>query len=186
MRKFFITGLTFLVSLIEFGGYSQTVANEQIQAPKVEMEQLLVVGLRESVTVWLKSGSSLTGRLAGFNQQELIISDKDFFESIPLNKINRLEFSGDVYTIDSDGRRRRIRGEDNNTEETEIWQGLPLTAFQVQSSSNDGKLNIETIFSEQEIEEIKSIAIDSLYVVDEIEFDSSGQKMTIKTIVVDR
>ena len=153
MKRFFLTGLTVLTSLIGFGGYNKTFANEVTQAPKAEMEQLLVVGLRESVTVWLKSGSSLTGQLAGFNQKELTISTKDFSQSIPLNEINRLEFSGDVYTIDSDGTRRRIRGEDNNAEETEIWQELPLTAFQVQNSSISSSLKIVSMLSFPSLEE---------------------------------
>ncbi|MCC0178755.1 hypothetical protein I4641_17430 [Waterburya agarophytonicola K14] len=185
MKRFFLTGFAVLISLIGFGGYSQTVANDQAQAPKAEMEQFLEVGLRESVTVWLKSGSSLTGQLTDFNQQELTLSAQDFSQSISLKEINRLEFSGDVYAIDSDGTRRKIRGEDNNTEETEIWKGFPLAAFQVQNSSNTGKLDIETIFSDEEIDEIKSIAMDSLYVINEIEFDSLEQKMTIKTMAVD-
>ena len=143
----------------------------------------LPVALPNLATVWPKSGGSMTGQLTSLNQQELTISRNNASKSLPIAQVNNVAFQGDVW-ISTNGRRRKIRGPERNSSGRQTWQ-VPITAFQMQNSSNEARLRLGDVLSGNDLADILSIARDSVYVVEEIRFESPG-KMTIVATPVDR
>jgi hypothetical protein len=73
-----------------------------------------------------------------------------------------------------------LRGEGNTKATQRVWSNIPLEAFQlVDSKQGQATVNLITVKTPTELSQIRSVAVKSLYIADEIEFSSTG-KMTIK------
>ena len=83
------------------------------------------------------------------------------------------------------GRRRKIRGSEITTQGQKTWQGVPLTAFQLQDPQQTAKLRLGGVISNVELTELLIISQDMIYVVNKIQFESP-EKMTIVAAPVDR
>jgi len=183
-----IITLTLLVSSLGLVGCSETTTSEPgeiAEAPSTQAE-LLPMSLPETALVSQKPGGSMSGQLTALSEQELTISQKDTSQTLPLSEVNRIEFQGDAWIRDRQGQRvRKFRGENASTRGQQVWQGVPIRAFQLQNPET-GSLRLGTVLSDEDLQDILSISQDSVYIVDAIEFDSSGRTMTIKATPIDR
>jgi hypothetical protein len=139
------------------------------------------VALPVNATVWLKEGSATTGQVNGFDakQQSLTLGE----EPIKLAQIKKVVF-GKTLAYDSDGK-IVIRGDDTAKAKQSIWSVL-LSAFQLNDPKR-GKAQVDLAgtIKPLELRGIQSIAKNSDYVLDELEFQPTG-KMTIKVTPTDR
>ncbi|EDX71568.1 hypothetical protein MC7420_5193 [Coleofasciculus chthonoplastes PCC 7420] len=183
-----IITLTLLVSSPGVIGYAETTMSKprEIAQASNQQAQSLPVALPDDALVWPKSGSSIIGQLTALSEQGLTISKNNFSQTLSLSEVNRIEFQGDVWIRDRQGRRvRKFRSEDSSKTKQEVWQGVPIRAFQLQNPET-ASLRLGTVLSREDLQDILSISKDSVYIVDAIEFDSSGQMMTIKATPIDR
>ncbi|MEQ9357237.1 hypothetical protein [Coleofasciculus chthonoplastes] len=183
-----IITLTLLVSSPGVIGYAETTMSKprEIAQAANQQAQPLPVALPDSALVWQKPGGSISGQLTALSEQGLTISLNNFSQTLPLDEVNRIEFQDEVWIRDRWGRReRKIRGENASTRGQQVWRGVPIAAFQLQNGET-ASLRLETVLSREDLQDILSISRDSVYIVDAIEFDSSGQTMTIKATPIDR
>ena len=79
-----------------------------------------------------------------------------------------------------------IRGEDKSKATQSVWSDIPLEAFELfDPQKGQARVNLATVKKPKELKQIRSVAVKSLYIADEIEFSSKG-KMTIKVTPVDK
>ncbi|NJK52753.1 MAG: hypothetical protein HC936_07870 [Leptolyngbyaceae cyanobacterium SU_3_3] len=79
-----------------------------------------------------------------------------------------------------------IRGEDTAQAKQSTWQNIALNAFQIKDAKlGQAQVNLKGILPSLQVRDIQSIAKDSVYVVDEIQFQPAG-KLTIKVTPSDR
>ncbi|MEQ8995726.1 MAG: hypothetical protein RID53_04375 [Coleofasciculus sp. B1-GNL1-01] len=183
-----IIPLTLLVSGLGQIGYAQTTMSipSEIAQTASTQAQSLPVALPNSALVWSNQGGSMSGQLTALSEQGLTISLDNVSETLPLRQVNRVEFQGDVWIRNREGQRvRKFRGLNPSTRGQQVWRGVPIAAFQVQNQQT-ASLRLGTVLRGEDLQDILSISRDSVYVVDAIEFDSSGQTMTIKATPIDR
>jgi len=183
-----IITLTLLVSSLGLVGCGETTTSEprEIAAAPNTQAELLPISLPETALVSQKPSGSISGQLMAFSEQGLTISADNVSETITLGEVNWIEFEGDAWIRDRQGQRvRKFRGENASTKGQQVWQGVPITAFQLQNPET-ANLSLETVLSNEDLQDILSISQDSVYIVDVIEFDSSGRTMTIKATPIDR
>ena len=184
-----IITLTLLVSSPGVIGYAETTMSKprEIAQATNQQAQPLPVALPDSALVWQKPGGSMSGQLTALSEQGLTISLNGFSQTLVLGEVNRIEFQGDVWIRNQQGQRVkiRLRSEDSSTSRQEVWRGVPIWAFQLQNPET-ASLRLGTVLSREDLQDILSISKDSVYIVDAIEFDSSGQTMTIKATPIDR
>jgi len=184
-----IITLTLLVSSPGVIGYAETTMSKpsEIAQAANQQAQSLPVALPDSALVWQKPGGSMSGQLTALSEQGLTISLNNFSETLPLGEVNRIKFQGEVWIRNRRGQRvrRRVRSEDTSKTRQEVWRGVPIRAFQLQNPET-ASLRLGTVLSSEYLQDILSISRDSIYVVNAIEFDSSGQTMTIKATPIDR
>ncbi|NEO98956.1 MAG: hypothetical protein F6K58_09815 [Symploca sp. SIO2E9] len=183
-----VFSIAILVSITGLAGYAQTSSRKpnhlaQGQGAKSQ-EARLSVALPELATVRQKQGGSMTGQLTKLNQQELTISRGNSSESLAISQINNVAFKGDVFIIDDDDKRIRMRGPDQTSSGQQVWREVPLAAFNLQEPPEQAILSLGTVLSSEDLADILSISRDSTYVVQEILFESPGT-MTIKAAPVD-
>jgi hypothetical protein len=113
-------------------------------------------------------------------QQSLTLGE----ESIQLAKIGKVIFDDKALAYRSDGK-IVIRGDDTATAKQSTWQNILLSAFQLKDpKSGQAQVNLAGIIQPLELRSIRSIAVKSVYVVDEMQFQPTG-KMTIKVTPAD-
>lgn len=141
------------------------------------------VALPLNATVWLKEGGSTTGQVKGFDakQQSLTLGE----ESIQLTRIGKVLFDRKALAYQSDGT-SVIRGENTAKAEQLTWKDVLLSAFQLKDPKlGQALVNLAGIINSSELKGIQSVAKNSVYLVDEIQFQPTG-KMTIKVTPADR
>lgn len=182
-----IITLTLLVSSPGVIGYAETTMSKprEIAQAANQQAQSLPVALPDDALVRQKTGGSMSGQLTALSEQGLRISLNNFSQTLPLGEVNRIEFHGDVWIENPQGQRIKLRSENSSTRRQEVWGGVPIWAFQLQNPET-ASLRLGTVLSREYLQDILSISRDSIYVVDAIEFDSSGQTMTIKATPIDR
>ena len=177
-------GLTFTLAII----LSLTVIREEAKtstyklweitqsSPTANKEQLLEVVVPSSAIVRLKQKGSYTGELIAFNSKNLVITANGFSETVPLSKIEQVEFQGDVWIVTQAGTRKRvpIRGISIPLE------AVPVTAFNLVNPPHTAMLNLETVLSQEEFDRLSS-QTKRIHVVKKILFESS-ETMTIKIV----
>jgi hypothetical protein len=182
------------------GSYSQTSEIVAQSIPKTELKKeqspvkptpqiskvqetdntTIPVALPVNAKVQLKTGITLgKAKVTGFDAKQQTLTLEE--ESIPLTKIEKVIFDDKALAYRSDGK-IVIRGEDTAKGKPSTWSVL-LSAFKL----NDSKLGQAQVnlIGVPDLKGIRSVAKNSVYVVNEIQFQPTG-KMTITVTPADR
>jgi hypothetical protein len=137
----------------------------------------------------LKNGESMTARVSGFDSKGQTIEFSRGKESklLSVTKVKQIVFKKDKGSLVYTGTGEQvIRGEDHSKATQSVWSDIPLEAFELfDSQKGQARVNLATVKKPKELLQIRSVAVKSLYIADEIEFSSKG-KMTIKVTPVDK
>ena len=137
----------------------------------------------------LKNGESMTARVSGFDSKGQTIEFSRGKESklLSVTKVKQIVFKKDQGSLVYTGTGAIvIRGEDHSKATQSVWSDIPLEAFELfDSQKGQARVNLATVKNPKELKQIRSVAVKSLYIADEIEFSSKG-KMTIKVTPVDK
>ena len=156
---------------------------ELAQAPQA-INVLIPVALPVSAKVWLKAGGTTTGQVTGFDAQRQVLTLGG--EAIPVARIGKVAFDRKALAYTSDGKPLKIRGEDNAKAKPSAWSNLALNAFQLKDARlGQALVNLAGAMQPTQLRGIRSVAVRSVYVVDEIQFQGAG-KMTIRVMPSDR
>ena len=192
MKVFFKT-----LSLVLVVAFAGTVENVQAmtstakiaQTQKTTNNKPIPLALPDTADVVLNDKSSLTGTVTAFDSkgQTIQISGNGDSRSLKIAQIQKLTFRRDalVYRC-NDHCQQVIRGEDNAQATQSIWSDIPLNAFQLLDSKlGQASVDLTTVMNHRKLLPIRSVAVKSVYVVDEIKFEPAA-KMTIKVTPTDR
>ncbi|MBW4595784.1 MAG: hypothetical protein KME46_23485 [Brasilonema angustatum HA4187-MV1] len=160
---------------------------EIAQTQKATNNKPIPLALPTTANVVLKNRSSMTGKVTAFDSkgQTIQISGNSDSRTLQIAQIQRVTFRRDALVHDSDGQ-QVIRGEDNAQAKQSTWSGIPLNAFQLLDSKlGQASVDLATVMNHRQMRPIQSVAVKSLYVADEIQFEPAG-KMTIKVTPSDR
>jgi hypothetical protein len=139
--------------------------------------------------ITLKNGESMTARVSGFDSKGQTIEFSLGKESklLSVTKVQQIVFKKDQGSLVYTGTGEIvIRGEDHSKATQSVWSDIPLEAFELfDSQKGQARVNLATVKKPKELKQIRSVAVKSLYIADEIEFSSKG-KMTIKVTPVDK
>jgi hypothetical protein len=189
MKVFIQTSLLALAILIAIPGknvQAVTKTTEIAQARSARAKKPIPVGLHNFVQIFLKNGSSVWATLTGFNSQKKTIQitpKNGNSRAVEIEEIKRIIADKKSPVVNSNGKGRIIRGEDTAEAKQSTWSDIPLNQFQI----DEGETNIDlsNVVNPSQLRGIRGVAMNSLYVVDEIEFDASGN-MAIKVTPIDR
>jgi hypothetical protein len=152
------------------------IPTSDISKSQETVNTIIPVSLPINATVSLKAGGVTTGQVKGFDakQQSLTLGE----ESIQFSQIKKVLFDHKALAYYSDGK-IVIRGEDTAKAEQSIWQNVLLSAFQLKDPKlGQAQINLAGILKPLELKSIRSVAKNSVYLVDEIQFQPTGT-MTI-------
>lgn len=137
----------------------------------------------------LKNGELMTARVSRFDSKGQTIEFSLGKESklLSVTKVQQIVFKKDKGSLVYTGTGEQvIRGEDHSKATQSVWSDIPLEAFELfDSQKGQARVNLATVKKPKELLQIRSVAVKSLYIADEIEFSSKG-KMTIKVTPVDK
>ncbi len=159
------------------------IPTSEISKPQETVNTIIPVALPINAMVWLKAGGVTTGQVKGFDakQQSLTLGK----ESIQLAQIGKVTFDGKALAYQSDGT-RVIRGPDTAKAEQSVWTDVLLSAFQLKDPKlGQALVNLAGIIEPKQLRGIQSVAKNSVYLVDEIQFQPTGT-MTILVTPADR
>jgi len=159
------------------------------QTQKAVNNKPIPLALPLTVDVMLNDKSSMTGTVTAFDSkgQTIQISRNGDSRSLKIAQIQKLTFRRDalVYRC-KDHCQQVIRGEDNAQAKQSTWSDIPLNAFQLLDSKlGQASVDLTTVMKHRQLLPIRSVAVLSVYVVDEIKFEPAA-KMTIKVTPTDR
>lgn len=160
---------------------------EIAQSQKPVNNKPIDLALPTIANVSLKNGSSLTARITAFDSkgQKIQFSLSGDSRSFPVTEVKQITFRKNSLVYTSKGE-PVIRGENNAKAIQSTWLGIPLQAFELLDPKlGQASINLATVKNQKEMRQIQSVAKNSLYVADEIEFTPAG-KMTIKVTPIDR
>lgn len=155
------------------------LAQTQINANELD----IAVALPELAEVILKGGESRSGRIIGIDAQgqALSIQRSGKTATILLSQIQRIIFKNAALAYRTNGR-QIIRGERNPTTGKAVtWSGIPLNTF-ILKNPTQGQAVVKLkppVVSPAQLRGIQSVARNRQYVVDEIQFNSQQQTLTI-------
>jgi hypothetical protein len=131
----------------------------------------------------------MTARVSRFDPKGQTIEFSRGKESklLSVTKVKQIVFKKDKGSLVYTGTGEQvIRGEDHSKATQSVWSDIPLEAFELfDSQKGQARVNLATVKKPKELLQIRSVAVKSLYIADEIEFSSKG-KMTIKVTPVDK
>ncbi|QMS89613.1 hypothetical protein HUN01_19265 [Nostoc edaphicum CCNP1411] len=157
------------------------------QTQRSTINSLIPLALPTSADVWFKDGKSITGQLTDFNSQnqKIQIFRAGTPRSVQLSQVQRISFRRDALVY-LGGEGRVIRGEDRTKATQNIWGNIPIDAFRlIDSKQGQASVDLSKVMNQKQLRGILGVAQDSLYVVDEMEFQP-GKKLTIKVTPTDR
>jgi hypothetical protein len=158
----------------------QPFALVQAQTP---LNPVIPVSLPVKATVWLKAGGSTLGQVKGFDASKQMFTLGN--QPIQVAQVSKVVFDRKALAYRSDGK-LIIRGEDTAKPKQSTWSNIALSAFQVKDAKlGQAQVNLKGILPPLQVRGIQAIAKDSVYVVDEIQFQPRG-KMMIKVTSSDR
>lgn len=190
MKVFFKT-----LSLVLVVALAGTVENVRAVTGTIEIAQMqkavnnkpIPLALPLIADVVLKDNkSSMTGMVTALDSKGQTIQISRNGDSRPLQiaQIQKITFRRDALVYRGDGR-QVIRGEDNAQAKQSTWSGIPLNAFQLLNSKlGQASVDLATVMNPRQLRPIRSVAVKSTYVADEIQFEPAG-KMTIKVTPTD-
>jgi hypothetical protein len=160
-----------------------TQATTTVENPPISL------ALPTMADIKLKNGESMTARVSRFDPQgqKIEFSRGKKSKLLSVTEVKQIVFKKDkgalVYTYTG---ATVIRGEDHSKATQSVWLDIPLEAFELfDPQKGQARVNLATVKKPKELKQIRSVAVKSLYIADEIEFSSKG-KMTIKVTPVDK
>ena len=189
MKVFYTTfsiALAILIANPTTNVQAVTQTTEIAQRRSRRTKKPVSLGLHTVFKVILKNGSSMWATLTVFNPQKKtvqITSKNGNSRAVKIEDIKSIMADKNSPVVNSDGKRRIIRGEDTAKAKQSTWSDVPLNQFQIK----DGETNVDLsdVLSPRRLRGIRGVAAKSLYVIDEIEFNDSGN-MTIKVTPIDQ
>ncbi|MDJ0580357.1 hypothetical protein [Crocosphaera sp.] len=162
--------------------HSFSLPSPEIKSTKVQ-NNTIPVALPYDATVKLKTGSTMSGKIIGFEQQQSMITLQRSRQSkkISMADINKVEFGGEVKFIHSG--EVIIRGEDDDFDPNtrQIWQE-PLNHFKI-TNAQDGKAEvILSNLSKGKLRGVVAVSQTNTYVVDELSFDNNNNQINLNVI----
>lgn len=184
-----------LLAIALVAGFATTVEQAQAvtsstqiaQAPSALAQAIVPVVLPATVNLVLKNRSSMTGQLTAFDTkgQTLQISRSGDSRTVPITQVRQLNFRGEALVYNSTGK-LVIRGDDPAQAKQSTWQNIPLQAFELKDPKlGQAQVTLAGVLKPTQLRGIQAVAAKSLYVVDEISFQTDG-KMTMKVMPTDR
>ncbi|MGB3638700.1 MAG: hypothetical protein WBA39_14165 [Rivularia sp. (in: cyanobacteria)] len=179
--------LAVLIAVPEKNALAVTQTTEIAQASSKKAEKPMIsLGLHNFVQIFLKNGSSVWATLTGFNSQKKTIQITSINGNPRVFKtedIKRIRADKKSPVINNDGKGIVIRGEDTAKAKQSTWSDIPLNQFQIEEGETN--IDLSNVVNLRRLRGIRAVAVKSLYVVDEIEFDASGN-MTVKVTPIDQ
>jgi hypothetical protein len=171
-----------LISKTELGQIKPPIVPVEICIGQKPINTIVSVSLPLDATIWLRAGGSKSGQMKDFNSRKKVLTINE--TSIQLTEISTIKFSNTALVYTSDGV-KKIRGEDEKGK-PRLWPNIPLNAFQFQNSNlGQAQINLAGIMDSNRLRNIQSVIQKSIYVVNEIQFEST-EKMTITVTRIDR
>ncbi len=163
-----------------------TAPNKDLLLSQTQPVQPLAVSvaLPALADVFVKGGESNSGQLTAINapDQKLIIQRHGKALAIPLNQVEKVVFQNGVAVYRKNGN-PIIRGErERPVGQPVSWNNLPLNTFSIQNP-NQGLAIVNLmppVVSQERLRGIQSVARDRQYVVNEIQFDSQHNTISIQ------
>ena len=156
-----------------------------VQVQKAVDNKPIDLKLPKMAKVLLRDGKSLTGYVTAFKSK----SKKEIIEfslsgeqrEYLVVQVKQIIFSEDPGQIYHPKDPLIILGGQNDAKaEQSIWSQIPIEAFKlVNAELGEASINLATVKTQKELQQIRSVAIKSSYIVNEIEF-TRKRKMTIK------
>jgi hypothetical protein len=162
---------------------SPVTSTNEVSKTQETNDTIIPVALPINAKVLLKQDGLTTGQVKGFDakQQSMTLGE----ESIQLARIEKVIFDRKALAYKSDGK-SVFRGPDTAKAEQLTWTDVLLSAFQLKDPKlGQAQVNLAGIIEPKQLKGMKSVAKNSVYLVDEIQFQSAG-KMTIKVTPADR
>lgn len=156
------------------------------------VKESVQVALSEFVLVSLKEGGITSGDFINLNDKSLIIAFGGFTQGIPLSNIKTVEFQQGVWIPANDTIicQRSYKNCHKFTERTtkgqKTWSNIPITNFNLAQGSRTALLELQEIVKDEDWQDLIDQSNDIVYVVDQIEMQESGKKMTIKATPIAR
>ncbi len=184
-----ILPLILIFSLFEVDIFSKFILNRsQIIAHELTClitRDCLAVSIAESVDIELNSEISNQGKLEKWNLKRLTISRGRNSTVIPVDQIKKIEFKGDIW-IPHGNSYVKITEEQRTTENQKTWSGIPLMGFSLAQGSKIALLQLKGVLEEKDWQYLVNNSQDSIYIIDEIEFDQLKGTMTVKASMINR
>jgi hypothetical protein len=162
---------------------AQSPVTSTVSKTQENNDTIISVALPINAKVLLRQGGSTTGQVKGFDakQQSMTLGE----ESIQLARIEKVTFDRKALAYQSDGT-NVIRGPDTAKAEQLTWTDVLLSAFQLKDPKlGQAQVNLAGIIEPKQLRGMQSVAKNSVYLVDEIQFQPTG-KMTIRVTPADR
>ena len=172
---FFYTGLSFYPVTTMQGNSLPTISLKSVK----QQNNKIKVALPFDAEVFLKNETSLSGRLINVDssQETITLSLSGESREVEVRDIEKVKFAREFKLIHSG--RIVIRGNQSSSNIVEIWSES-LANFRIINPQNGlAEITLNSV-SKNKLRGILSVAKKSSYVVDEIIFDTSTQKITIK------
>ena len=165
------------------------LAQISTQATTTVKNPPISLALPTMANIKLNNGESMTARVSRFDPkgQKIEFSRGKKSKLLSVTEVQQIVFNKNKESLVhiSTGA-TVIRGKDNGKATQSVWSDIPLEAFELfDPQKGQARVNLATVKNPKELLQIRSVAVKSLYIADEIEFSSKG-KMTIKVTPVDK
>jgi small nuclear ribonucleoprotein (snRNP)-like protein len=169
MKKLYpIITATSLVFIASLAGYHLPATGDQ--------SPVIPVFIPDNTKVFLKNGTSLSGRLIKFDSQAktIALGRDSKTKEVAMKEIKQIEFQGKVTIKSGELVIRGEGGSSNPNQNRERWTE-PLQNFKI-VDVNKGKAEVTlTSLKPLELRGIEAVAVNSSYVVEEIKFNPSDK-----------
>lgn len=173
--------ITSLISMTGSAGYSSPGLTQPTPSTSTEVirsfEPIAVV-FPSSVEIKLKNNSTRSGRLTNIDSQtkQITIESSNQTKTVNIKEIERIMFNGEVVLLNGD--KIVIRGESNQSSPNnnqKVWQE-PLKNFKItDANKGNAEVTLSSVTDPLQLKGILAVAQKSSYVVEEIQFESSGK-----------
>ena len=180
---------TLFISVFGLAGCSGSGEPRVEETPTIPPDNLIPVSLPIRAEILLAVGKSKSGRLSKIDDEtkQIEITNGGNSQSVKLAQIKKVKFKPNA-EIYSRGK-IVIRGKEDKSSanKQETWKGIPLSNFQLKNpQTGEAKVDLTNSgVNEAKQFGIKAVVQDSIYVAEEMEFESSN-KITLKVTPVDR
>ena len=162
--------------------FPSKIAHSSNIARAKSTQQQLTVALPELAEIFLKDGTSVSGRAIAINPQSITLERDSQTRKINWETVSSVQFDRDADIWLEQGRRLVIRGQESEQEKKKKPLILDIPATQIQKLDPDiGHFQIDLSFlSRGRIRGILQVAHDHLYVVEKIDYKPSQNVFTLQ------